>query len=208
MPITYPIELPTDPGFTEVIWRPISAVVRQEHEFTLTSKIYAWEGQTRSVTIRLPPLLTLAQARLWCVWALKLNGAEGTFLLSDETIRRITGTCPVSFTGASIATGGGGPGDLLQTTGWPTSETGYLKAGDMISIQNRLYTLLEDMDTDGAGAAEIQVWPIVRTAIPNATAISVGNSAKGLFQLIDFPEFGWDVERVMREFQFAAREAI
>ena len=57
-----------------------------------------------------------------------------------------------------------------------------LLAGDYISIGQRLYKVLDDVDADSGGAAEINIWPRLRESPGNNTSI-VTASCVGLFRL-------------------------
>lgn len=203
MAITFPVSIPSTPGFTDIRWQPRSAVAEQESEFTYDRKVYAWSGQCRTVVVRLPSM-SLADAKLWQAWAYKLNGMEGTFYLSDSVGKNSQG----SPGGTPLVKGGSQTGQDLITDGWTHSVTGLLIAGDWISIGDRLFTVLIDANSDSSGNATLSLWPKIRTAYADNTAISYGASARGIFRLTDFPEMGWDVNRLQSGFTFTAKEEL
>lgn len=203
MAITYPIDIPSAPGFVSVKWSPRSAVAEQESPFTFHSKVYAWDGQQRYVVIKLPPM-TVDRAKAWQAWAMKLNGVEGTFYLRDSVGAALRGKA----TGAGLVKGAGQLGATLNTDSWANSVVGLFLAGDWIQLGTRLYTVLEDVNSDSGGNASLTLWPKVRTSPADNYAIPYGATAKGVFRLTDFPDFGWEVSRLMEGFEFTAKEVI
>lgn len=203
MAISFPISCPATPGFNDLRWQARSAVASQESEFTYQEKVYAWSGQCRTLVASLPPM-SLVDAKLWQAWAYKLNGIEGTFYAGDSVGKLSQG----SPGGTPLVAGSGQTGQDLTTDGWTHSITGLLKAGDWLSIGDRLFTVLADVNSDGSGNATISVWPKIRTAYSDNAAISYGASARGIFRLTDWPEMGWDINRLQTGFKFSAREVI
>lgn len=148
--------------------------------------------------------MSLANAKLWQAWAYKLNGIEGTFYAGDSVGKLSQG----SPGGTPLVAGSGQTGQDLLTDGWTHSVTGLLKAGDWISISDRLFTVLVDVNSDSSGNATLSLWPKIRTAYADNAAISYGASARGIFRLTDWPEMGWDINRLQSGFKFSAREVI
>jgi hypothetical protein len=196
MAISYPLALPTTTGFTSIVWAPKSVVGVVSSRFTYHQKKYVWDGQTRKGSATLPAL-TVAQAKLWQSFILKLNGREGSFYLRDsEPFRTPQGAITDSLGSVIIDTGGGVPGTSIDVAGLPTSETDTLLAGDYISIDDRLYQVTDDVTSDGGGLGTINIWPFVRSTIVDATSVEIGSAAQGIFQLTEFPEFVWDLSRL------------
>lgn len=203
MAITYPIDLPPAPGFVSLKWSPRSAVAEQESPFTYHNKVYVWDGQQRLIVVKLPPM-SLARAKEWQAWALKLNGTEGTFYLRDSVGAALRGAA----TGAGLVKGAGQLGATLNTDGWANSVAGLFMAGDWVQLGTRLYTVLETVNSDGAGNASLTLWPKIRTSPADNYVILYGTAAKGVFRLTGFPEFAWEVSRLMEGFEFTAKEEV
>lgn len=206
MAITYPISHPATPGFTEVTWAPETATGKTESPYTFNAKVYAWDGQRRKVSVKLPAM-SLANAKLWQAWSLKLNGIEGTFYLRDSVGKIARGSIADGYDNGRV-NGGAQTGDLLVSDGWPVSHAGLFKAGDWISVADRLYTILDDASSNSAGQATLSVWPFLRGGVSDNAVISVGSDARGIFRLTEAPRFVWDVTRLMSGFSFQAEEAL
>jgi hypothetical protein len=206
MPITYPLDLPDTPGFIEFEWDPTSAVARQINPFDLTRKIYVWEGQIRLASVKVQAM-PLAAAKKWMAFIHKLNGIQGTFYMQDEVAAAVRGSYVPSGSYHPEVDGANQTGCDLVTKGWPPSITKMLLAGDWIAINNRLYQLLDDVNSGGGGAATLTVWPNVGGIAAN-TAIDVGSDAYGIFRLTDWPKFPWSEDWFMTGFAFGAEEAI
>jgi hypothetical protein len=68
----------------------------------------------------------------------------------------------------------------LATKGWTPGQFALLSPGDWIQIGWRLYKVLDQISSDGAGNASFAIWPQIREIPPNGTAI-VTTNAQGLF---------------------------
>jgi len=201
--ITYPIDHPTSPGFTGIKWSPRSAVATQESPFTFHEKTYVWAGQQRIVGIELPAM-AMSDAKQWSTFGLELNGSEGTFYLRDSLGKYAQG----AVTGIGYVKGASQTGQDLITDGWAANVSGLFKKGDWIQVGTRLHTVLVDADSNASGEATLSLWPKIRTAPADNLELPYGENAKGLFRLTSFPEFGWDVSRLMVGFTFQAKEVI
>ena len=197
-----PLTLPVAPGFREIKWTPRAAVAVSESEFTLHQEVYAWDGQARDVVVELPAMRP-AVAAAWRAFFLKCNGPENTFLLGDSVGGRLRGVgagAPVYASQVSRSE--------IVTTGWRANTVGILKQADWISINDRLYEILDDADSDATGQATLNIWPRLRSTPDAGTAILIGPAARGEFRLVGMPEWGWDTNRHFMELTFAAREVL
>jgi hypothetical protein len=205
MAITYPISIPATPGFRSIKWMAMSVVGEQPSIFTLSTKVYAWPGKLRRVTVTLPPMDEV-NAKLWTTFAMKLNGKEGTFFLQDSLFKSPRGVVADQYALGKV-NGASQAGSSLITDGWAVSQTDLFKEGDWISVEDRLYSILEDVDSDGSGNATLTLWPDVISPADDAS-ILVGSDARGIFRLEDWPENGWDEGRLCSGFTFTAKEDI
>jgi len=182
MPESYPLNLPTAAGISRVVFSAESVVGVTESPFSFNQQIFRHAGQRWLAQITLPPL-TQDQGEEWASFLLRLRGRFGTFLLGDpasETARGSAGQAP----GTPVLDAANG--DSIDITGAPASATGYLKAGDYIQIGSaanaRLYKVLEQVNTNGSGAATLNIWPAFRENAALGSSIIV-NNARGLFRL-------------------------
>ena len=195
-----PIDHPQT-GFREIHWQPLSAVAVTQSIFTFKQQAYRWPGQMRQVTVSLPPL-TIPQAKAWKAFFYRLNGREGTFYLSDTLGSKPHGKA----LGLGVVDGADQTGDTLLTKGWLANQSQLFMAGDMISIDDRIYDILEDVHSDTLGGASLKLWPRVAGALADASSIKT--KARGVFRLKDFPEHGWSVNRLAEGIEFSATEVI
>lgn len=101
----------------------------------------------------------------------KLNGREHTFLVTPKEKRRgLGGGNPV----VSVANQTGAE---IVTDGWPVGTTGVLLPGDFISIDDRLYEITDQVDSDGSGTATLKLWPYVCRVVSVGTDVEIDNPA-------------------------------
>ena len=149
--------------------------------FTGQQQIYKHPGQWWEAEISLPPLKR-DEAEQVAAFLIKLNGQYNTFLLGDPANAAPRGV----GTGTPVVQGGSQTGTSLVTDGWTTSTTGILKAGDWIQLGSgsatRLHKVLDDVNSDGSGAATLNIWPALRSSPSDNATITV-NSPKGIWRL-------------------------
>ena len=207
MAISYPITLPTTPGFRDISWQPKSAVAVVESEYTYNQKVYKWDGMARSVLITLPPM-NITNAKLWMAAIYSLNGVQGTFYLSDSAIGGPTQIAAYDSRANILVDGAGQTGPTIANDGWAAISTIVLTAGDWVSIADRLYTCTQGMITDGLSAGNMNLWPDVLVAPADNDPILIGSAARGIFRLTGWPEMGFSPNRLMEGFSFTAQEAL
>lgn len=184
MAITYPLPLPTVTGIQGITLGGQSFVAKTASIFTGQEQLQEHQGNIWHASIALPPM-SRAKAEEWIAFLLSLNGQLGTFLLRD----------PLGFTprGSNLGSpniqvnGADQTGRTLDTKGWDVSETGVLLPGDYIEINDgtqRLYKVVQQVDSDGAGLASIEIWPRLRAAYSDSQAI-VTLGAQGTFRLAE-----------------------
>jgi len=181
MAISYPITLPTAQGFFTVSIRPFSRVGIFASEFTGQQQVYAHAGQFLICDISFPQMKRSDAAPI--IAALQsLQGVRGTFYFGDPAWSYPQGV----GSGTPTIDGATQTGTTLNTTGWTSSQTGILKAGDWIQIgtgsTRQLCMVLVDADSDGSGQATLELFPRVRTAFASGTTITASNPA-GVWRL-------------------------
>lgn len=181
MPITYPIDFPTTFGATQASIDLIKAVAVSESEFSYSQQVQEHPGEAWEMSISLE-LLNRDQAEEYNAFILKLAGRVGTFTMGvpgSETPRGVA-------TGTPLVKGTSQTGRDLIIDGMTPSTVGIFKAGDFIQLgsgsNTRLYKILDDADTDGAGEVTVLLAPKIVTAPADNDAVIVSN-AKGLFRL-------------------------
>lgn len=206
MAVTYPLSLPATPDFNRASFRARSVIALSTSLFTLQQQAQEHQGDLWEADLSLPPMQRAA-AEEWLSFFLSLRGRLGTFLLADPLGRTPRG----SVAGSPTIDGVGQTGTSLITNGWTASQTGVLLAGDYFQVGSgtttRLYKVLTDVDSDGAGEATFDIWPRLRESPTDVEALITTNP-KGLFRLNNNVA-SWDMN-VMSYYglAFTAMEAI
>lgn len=209
MAITYPLTLPTITGIQSVNFIVRNSVGATQSPFTYEQQIFKNPGQRFEADVTLPPM-TRASADVWNTFFIKLYGQYGTFLLGDPNAATPRGTAS-SSPGTPVVNGADQTGNTLNIDGVPTSQTGYLKAGDYIQLGTgsgaRLYKVLDDADSNGSGEVELTIYPDLRSS-PSDDSTVVVSSAVGLFRLTT-PTHNWAISMDgFYSLSFGASEAI
>ncbi len=174
--ITYPLPMPTSPGPVSTDINLVHIVGRSRSPFSAARQVQDWGGAYWRARVTLPPMLRAA-ADPWLVLFSLLHGPYGTFLMGDWDRRTPRGAAG----GTPLVMGASQTGNGLATDGWPIN-TAILKAGDHVSVENRLYRLVADAASNGSGVATLQLEPNLRAA-PADNAPITTSSPKGLFAL-------------------------
>jgi hypothetical protein len=205
MAISYPITLPTSPGFTRVTIEPRTFVAIYASPFTGQQQVYQHPGQFLTCSIEVPPM-NRAEAAVFVAAMLSLQGARGTFYFGDPSWTSAQGTA----TGTPLIKGANQTGQDLITDGWTNTVTGILKAGDWIQVgtgaTRQLCMVLADANSDGSGEATLSLFPRIRTAFADNTAIVTANP-KGVWRLVGDGSFLQDTDRLTRGMNLGAVEA-
>lgn len=181
--ISYPLSLPTSIGIESIELRAVNAVATSQSPFTYKQQIVAHQGQRWEASVTLPPLRRDLMAP-WKAFLTSLKGQQGTFLLGDPDY-----ATPQGNLGTSTPVANGNQfsnSNTLDVSGFDISTTGVLLAGDYIQLgtgsSSRLYQVLQDVDSDGSGEATLDIWPNLRTDVPDGFSV-ITASPKGLFRL-------------------------
>jgi len=206
---SFPLSLPTHTGIAQIRLLARDVVGVSTSPFNLKQQIFRHPGQRWEADVTLPPMQR-ADAEQWAAFLLRLRGQYGTFLLGDPANATPRGTASAT-PGTPVVNGASQTGDELNIDGLPTSETGYLKAGDYIQLGTgataTLHKVLEDVDSNASGEATLNLWPQVRTAPADNAAVTVSN-AQGNFRLAS-NETMWDINNAtLYGITFGAVEAL
>ena len=183
MAITYPLTFPTT-GVASVNLIARNVVGSSISPFTFNLQVHRHQGQRWEADITLPPMKR-AEAEVWISFFMKLYGSYGTFTMGDPNGATPRGTASTNA-GTPVVNGASQTGGELAIDGLPTSETGYLLAGDYIQLGSgtgaQLYKVLDDVDTNASGEATVTIWPDLRSSPADDATVVVSN-AVGLFRL-------------------------
>lgn len=182
MAFTYPLTPPTSPGFVEINFMPWTVVGYHESPTSRIGQTYEWPGSGWAFEAPLPPM-TLTQADAWIGFLLGLNGRRGTFLFGDQSRPTTRGTASGSW-----AVGSGNSANI--TTLVTQAGTGAFVVGDWLQIGVYLHKV-----TKVNSATNYEIFPRLRTAYTNGTAITYSN-AKGIFRLTENSVMNWKVNAV------------
>lgn len=193
---TYPLTFPTHTGVASVQLSALDVVSVSTSPFTLSQQVVRHAGARWSGTITLPQMKR-EDAEYWNAFLLRLRGQFGTFLVGDKNGATARGTASTSA-GTPAVNGSSQTGNELSIDGLPTSQTGYLLAGDYIQLgsgsSSRLYKVLQDVDTNASGQATLNLWPDLRSSpLDNATVVV--SNAKGVFRLVS-NEATWSIDNI------------
>jgi hypothetical protein len=208
MAITYPLSLPTAIGMAAITLKAENTVAVSKSPFTGDQQILKYPRECWSASVTIPPVQK-DLAEPWVAFLLSLRGAYGTFYLNDPLRTLPQGSARDADT--VLVNGAVSSGSSIDLDSAPTSQTGYLKAGDYISIgsgtSTQLFKVLQDVDTNASGQCTVDVWPNVRTSIANNAAVTF-ESAKGVFRLSgNVQEWSLDTNNTY-SISFEAMEAI
>lgn len=213
---SYPIAVPTSPAPAMIQPRPRSVVAVGRSPFTLQRDKQVFDGQLLVWDITLPPIINPADYSAWEAFFYRMNGRQGTCTFGDVTRTAPRGAydsgqdTPLVDSSASPAPNQEGD-NVLVTDGWRLSGTGLLLQSDWLQLGSgataSLHKVLTDVDSDGAGAASIDIWPRLRRT-PNDNAVVTLANTVGLWELAD-NEFPYDIRRAKaHHFKFTLVEAL
>jgi hypothetical protein len=205
---TYPLTMPTSPGFVQSSFAIRRAVAVAQSPFTGQSQSYEHPMALWVAQVQLPPMKR-ATAAAWQAFLLKLHGRSGTFLLGDPDAKVPRGAISLSATPTLNAAANAGDYQV-ELTGVGTSIVAF-RAGDYIQLGSaataRLYMIVDDATSDGSGVVTVTIEPSIRVTVASGGAV-VYQSAKTVFRL-DANDIGWDADHVSRfGISFSCTEAI
>jgi len=185
---------------------PRTAVGMYASAYTGSQQVYEHPLQMLTATMELVPMTRESGAGDWIGALWSLNGPAGTFYMGDTAYISPRGV----GTGSPLVKGASQSGNTLLTDGWTNSQTGILKAGDWIQVGSgstrQLCRIVADADSDGSGNATLEIWPRIRTAFADNTAITV-TSPKGVWRLVEPVGHSWDVDKFSRGITINCMEA-
>ena len=188
MAITYPISFPSQ--FMESL-RVLeqNTVSTSISPFTKRRFSQRYDGELWLLSVTMPPLRReLAQPVL--AFISSLRGPHGSFIVPHPGHSISLGTA-ATVPSTPLVNGAGQEGaQTLLIRSAPVDQVGWLLAGDMIQVgpntRPHWHRVLQDVDTDSSGEAEIDVWPQLRENTLDGDAVSYTDPLC-LFELEDSP---------------------
>ena len=202
---SYPLTLPTITGIKQQTFGLQRAVSVTMSPFTYQEQVYQHEGERWSGLYTLPPMLK-NHAAIWLSFLMKLRGRRGTFKAGDQDRKTIQG----ATVGTVLVNGAGQTGNSINVDGVGATVTGAFKAGDYITIQDRLYMVTDDANSNGSGEATLYIEPALRSGIlaiaDDATVLYTNTTA---LMRLDSNEQNWDTDHISKYgISFAFSEAL
>lgn len=185
MAITYPLTLPStsDLAPKDYALRLDYAQASNQSPFTLNEQIYDYQQARWRLEISYPPL-TVAEAKIIKGFILALNGRVGTFKAGDPL--NIT---PAGNPTGALVNGSSQVGTTLVCDGVAPNQTPAFAAGDDFTLNNCLYTVVQNANSDGSGNVTLEIQPPLVTS-PANNAVLTTTAAFGLFRL-ESANTGW-----------------
>ena len=202
---TYPLTLPTATGIITQNFSLTRAVAVTTSPFTFQTQVHQHQGEFWRTVISLPPMLR-ANANIWLSFLLQLRGRRGTFKIGDQDAKTITGVA----TGTIRVNGASQTGNQVALDGFANSTNNVFKPGDYIQIGSYLYMVIEDVNSNSSGEANVKIEPALRSSIEtiNDDTTVVYSNTTTLMRL-DTNELGWQTDKVSKYgISFSASEAL
>ena len=169
------VALPSTPGLRSVDWTMNDSVTPNTSPFSRITTVQDWMADWWEGQASFPPM-PRSQAAAIIAWLAELRGMGGVFYLGDPLGRIPQGMA----LGVPLVNGANASGAAtLLTRGWSAGKFGLLQPGDYLQLGARLHLVLDRVDSDSSGHAAISIWPRIREAQADGSAIKV-NKAQGL----------------------------
>lgn len=205
MTISFPLSWPDWIALRSIRWKPIGGAAPVVSPFNGVAQVQVSQRQQWSASLHLPKIRDRAKQDDLVGFLLALNGAEGSFVLHDPDYFGPRGVA----TGSPVVDGADQVGNSLAIKGFTPGVTGILKRGDRISLGSgaslRLYRIVSDADSDGAGKVTVDIWPYLRGSPVNEAPVEV--STVGTVFMIPGGIPDWVVDRI-RDHEFTDINAL
>ena len=126
---TYPLTMPTAPGFTTSEWNIVKTVSMTQSPYTYAQQVAEFEGSLWTTVVSLPPM-TRSQAGVWQAFFMQLHGMKGTFLIGDPDGKTLLG----SLTNTIQVNGDHSVGAFDISIDGADASTVIFKAGDYVQF--------------------------------------------------------------------------
>lgn len=192
MAISYPLTFPqinNESLIEKMTVRLLSSSGLSESPYTYRQQVNNFGGARWEADVTLRPL-TQHEAKAVKGFFASLKGRVGTFRLSNPTD---TASGQANLNGAASV----GDTELSITIG-----NGSIDAGDIFSLNNRIYMCLTTRNTSG----DIDITPPIKEGVSDGSTVSL-SAPVGTWRLAD-SEVEWDIDKASRfGFSFSCVEA-
>lgn len=155
------------------------SVAVRTNAFSYKQEVQIFSGERWSMSVNFKPLKPACASKLES-FLLKLRGQAGTFRFGDPYH-----SCPQGRAiGTPVVSSATAGSQTVETSGWLVNTRNQLIAGDYIQIGERLYRVLDDVDSDVSGNATITIKPSLRESYTAGEEVVTINPT-GLFRLSD-----------------------
>ena len=202
---SYPLTFPTNVGVQTQRFALVRTVAVSSSPFTGQDQVVQHEGEFWTTQIKFPPMLKVNAAPI-IAFLLQLRGRRGTFALGDQDRKTIQGVA----TGTIRVNGASQTGNQVALDGFANSTNNVFKAGDYIQIGSYLYMVIEDVNSNSSGEANVKIEPALRSSIEtiNDDTTVIYSNTTTLMRL-DTNELGWQTDNVSKYgISFSASEAL
>jgi len=162
-------------------------------------------GHNYDITLELTRM-SLQESKEFMGWLSSLRGRLNAFNLTIPDISYTTS----SYTGSITVKGAGQAGNQIAVDGLPVSTRRILKRGDYVKFETsskKVYRLVEDLDSDGAGEGILYLNSVMLLSTPNDNERVVYNNVDFRLRLVsDQQSFSLDVIK-RGDFVLNTREA-
>jgi len=97
-----------------------------------------------------------------------------------------------AWSGTPLVAGASQAGYSLNVDGASFSVTNWARAGDLFTFDNAVRMVTADVDSTGGGLVTLPLWPPIRTAPADNTALDFASTINGVYFLVDFAEIELD----------------
>ncbi len=206
MAISFPVIMPSTPGFTNTRFGLSANTGVFESPLTRTQQVVQRAGSRWMVTYSLPPM-NRASAAAWAGFLASLRGMRGTFRGFDPDAKTPRGIISSSaIVGAASQTGN----TLSISIASASTTAPSFRIGDFIAITaptQRLHMIVEDATATSTGGATLSIEPELRESPTAASTITYTNPYTS-FRLAG-NDVGWDASNIsLYGITFSAIEAL
>ena len=200
MAISYPVTMPTTPGFVSSTFGLEANTTVSTSPLNRVEQVVERAG-ARWVASFVLPAMRPSVAAQWRAFLISLRGRYGTFYGFDPDQKTLLGTA----TGTILVNGASQTGNTLAVDG--VSASGTILRGTYIQVGTYLYLVVEDATANGSGEASLTIEPALRESPSNNAGVTVTNP-KCVMRLTE-DSVVWAGDRTSNiTLQFSAVEAL